>query len=427
MKISRLLMIIVVLGLLIIVNSAQDDDDDVLFIAGSWTGAEQEGFEMVLDLFTEETGIQAVYEPDSNLVENVTKSAFLEDPADIAFLPRPGVMRQLANDLHILPLDDPDDPILEDGLVEDTLNDVFIDLGTFDGELYGIMVTSRSKSTVWYNINVFADNGLETPDSWTEFIALAETLVEDGVSPLTLGGGDGWPLTDWFENIFIRLHGPQAYRELFVSRIISWDDPRVSETFTVMAEMLLPYEQRLADASDSILEIGHRDAVRSWLEGDAPMYYEGGFVRSFAEEIFPDLTCGEDYSFFSFPQIDPRYGKPVVGGGQLGVVFDDTDNIREFMNFIASPEAATAWVTVETGGIISPNLGVELDVYNNTCAQLEAQQIRNAPSFVFDGSDLMSGVFGEFAFFTALQDFLIDPEALGNILDYLNDAAVKSA
>ena len=100
-----------------------------------------------------------------------------------------------------------------------------------------------------------------------------------------------------------------------------------------------------------------------------------------------------DYSFFTFPEIDLRYGKPIVGGGELAVVFVDTPEARAFMNFIASPEAATAWVTAETGSIISPNLGVDIAEYRSECAALEANQIRQANSFVFDGSDLMSGIF----------------------------------
>ena len=64
------------------------------------------------------------------------------------------------------------------------------------------------------------------------------------------------------------------------------------KAFTTMSQMLLPYEERLASAEASILSVSYRDSVRSWLEGDAPMYFEGGFVRSYAEEIFPDLVCG---------------------------------------------------------------------------------------------------------------------------------------
>lgn len=425
MRTLRLFTVFCAILLLTTISIAQDSD--VIYVTASWTGTEQEGFEAILDIFTEETGIEVIYEPDANLVDNVTKSAFLENPTSVAFLPRPGVIRELANNLNIVPLDDPADPILEPNLLNQTLSDTFIELGTVNGSVFGVMVTSRSKSTIWYDINTFEENDLSTPTSWTELLDIADTLVAEGITPFSLGGGDGWTLSDWFENIFIRLHGPQDYADLFTNRTISWNDPRVSETFRIMAEMLLPYDEKLANAEDSILQIGHRDAVRSWLEGDAPMYYEGGFVRSYAEEIFPDLVCSEDFSFFTFPQIDLRFGKPIVGGGQLAVVFEDTPEVREFMNFIASPEAATAWVTVETGGIISPNLGVALDDYTNPCAQLEAQQIRNASSFVFDGSDLMPGIFGEFAFFVALQDFLIDPDALGNILDYLNDAASKSA
>lgn len=424
MKVVRRILILCFGCLCVSLSMAQDTN--TLRIAAGWTGAEQAGFQTVIDMFEDQTGIEVIYEEDTNLVENVVKSGFLEDPADIAFLPRPGVIRQLAEDQQLIRLDDPDDPILELALLRNTLGDSFLRLGMFEDAVYGLMVTSGSKSTIWYNIDTFEEYDISPPTAWTELLEIIEMLAADGVTPFTLGGGDGWPLSDWFENVFIRLHGRQVYNELFVEQSISWEDPRVSEAFSVMSEMLLPYDERVVDGEEAILEVSHRDAVESWLSGEAPMYYEGGFVRSHAQEAFPDLVCGEDYSFFTFPQINPSYGRPIVGGGQLAVVFTDNEAVREFMNFIASPEAATAWVTAETGGIISPNLGVDIDVYTDVCAQLEAEQIRNANAFAFDGSDLMSGIFGEFAFFTALQDYLLDPGALGNILDYLNDAASKS-
>ncbi len=427
MKLYRAIILLFSLSIIITgITTAQDDNSNVLRIAANWTGAEAEGFNNVVALFTEETGIEVVYEPDNLLVENVVKSGFLEDPTHIAFLPRPGIIRQLAEDQELKRLDDPSDPIIDLDLLNNTLSPTFIQLGMNNTELYGLAVTSRSKSTIWYDIATFEEYGFSIPESWADLITISETLVADGITPFSVGGGDGWPLTDWFENIFVRLYGREAYGELFILRTIDWDDPRVIQTLATMSEMLLPYDERLASSQDSILSVSYRDSIRSWLEGDAPLYYEAGFVRSYAEEIFPDLICGEDYSFFTFPQIDLRYGKPIVGGSQLAVVFTDTPEAREFMNFIASPEAATAWVTTDVGAIISPNLGVDIEDYQNACAALEANQIRQANSFVFDGSDLMPGIFGEYAFFTSLQDYLINPLAVDEILEYLQFAALKS-
>lgn len=427
MKLLRCAKLILLIGLIIsAISLAQDDEDNVIRIAASWQGAEAQGFQTVIDAFTEQTGIDVIYEPDPLLVENVVKSGFLEDPTDIALLPRPGVIRELAEGLELVPLDNEDDPLIDPDLIDETLSREFLRLGTFDNELYGLMVTSRSKSTIWYNVDSFEEYDFEIPQTWDELVAITDTYVANGDVPFALGGGDGWTLTDWFENIYIRLYGQLDYNRLFVVRSLRWDDPKVATTLDLMAQVLLPYDDHLPDGTDSILEVGHREAVRSWLEGETSMYYEGGFVRGYAQEIFPDLICDEDYSFFTFPEINPDYGTPIVGGGQLAVVFNDTDAVREFMNFIASEEGATVWVTAEVGSIISPNLEVDIDNYRDDCFALEAEQIRDARTFVFDGSDLMTGIFGEYAFFTALQDYLLNPNAMSEILEYLVIAESKS-
>lgn len=408
------------------IGLTQDDDSTTLRIAAGWQGAEAEGFQAVLDAFTAKTGIEVSYEADSMLVENVVKSGFLENPADIAILPRPGVIRQLASTQQLVPLDDPDDPLIAPDLLAETLNPNFVNLGTVDGQLYGLMVTSRSKSTIWYRPESFADDGVEVPETWTDFKNIVEAYSADGRTPFALGGGEGWPLTDWFENIFVRMYGASDYNALFVTRRMDWNDSQVQAALTVMADMLLPYEEQLSSGEDSILTQTHRDAVAEWLAGDAEMYFEGGFVRAVAQEISPDLTCGEDYAFFTFPSINTDYGKPLVGGGELAVVFNDTEAAREFMNYIASPQGATVWVTTEVGSIISPNLGVHASSYNDQCSRQEARQIQSADTFVFDGSDLMTGVFGEYAFFVALQDFLMDTGAVAQIMEYLVIAESKS-
>ena len=155
------------------------------------------------------------------------------------------------------------------------------------------------------------------------------------------------------------------------------------------------------------------------------MFYEGGFMSSFAEKNFPSLVGGKDYAFFPFPEINPKWGKPVVGGGDLAVVFNDRPEVREFIRFLAGVEANTIWASAKKGSVVSPNKNVPLDVYS-TLKGLEAAQVTQTKSFVFDGSDLAPSTVGGDAMFTALQDFISDPRNLDEILEFLEDVADRS-
>ena len=44
--------------------------------------------------------------------------------------------------------------------------------------------------------------------------------------PVSIGGGDGWTLTDWFENVYIRTAGLAMYDKL-THHQIPWTDPSV--------------------------------------------------------------------------------------------------------------------------------------------------------------------------------------------------------
>jgi len=71
----------------------------------------------------------------------------------------------------------------------------------------------------------------------------------------------------------------------------------------------------------------------------AAMYFLGSFVQGFIEEQCPDLICEEDYSFFPFPPVDPQYEGTVTGGGDLLVMFNDTEAGRSLMEYLATAEA----------------------------------------------------------------------------------------
>jgi hypothetical protein len=48
-----------------------------------------------------------------------------------------------------------------------------------------------------------AEQGFEKPDTWDELMAIADDYGEIGKTPLSIGGLDGWPLTDWSESLYI--------------------------------------------------------------------------------------------------------------------------------------------------------------------------------------------------------------------------------
>ena len=89
-----------------------------------------------------------------------------------------------------------------------------VELGTVDGTALRLVFKAANKSTVWYNVHAFKDAGVEPPKTGTPCSTTAQTLSASGVPAYSIGGADGWTLTDLFENIYLRTAGPDKYDQL---------------------------------------------------------------------------------------------------------------------------------------------------------------------------------------------------------------------
>ena len=415
--------ILMLLMLAIVPLTVMGQDDDTVTIMANWGGPEQVGFEAVLAAFTEETGIEVEFISDRDSEITVQTMIAAGNPPDILHMPRPGVAAEFARDGVILPLTSGDDPIIPMELLTDNYSQGIIDQGMVDGEIYGVLHAPNSKSTIWYRTDTFADLDLEIPETWEELIELTEILQEEGIPPIAMGGLDGWTLTDWFENIYVRVAGPEMYTGLFVTHEVEWTDPTVVEAMELFRDLITPTDDRLLGGSEGALATDFIGGMDQMLRGEAGLYYEGGFMSGSGEQNFPDMTCGEDFSFFTFPAINEEWGSPVVGGGGLWLVFNDNPNVRELIRYLVSPEALTVWLTQEEGARLPASFNVDSSIVPSACNQLEAAQIAGAEIFVFDGSDLAPGAVGGDAMFTGLQNFISNPDDIDGVLEFIEGVA----
>ena len=102
--------------------------------------------------------------------------------------------------------------------IVDNFGESVADVGAVDGTQYGILFKGTNKSTVWYNVASFEEAGVGAPETWEELDEAASTLKAAGITPYSVGVDVGWPMTDIFENIYIRTAGPEMYDQLATSR-----------------------------------------------------------------------------------------------------------------------------------------------------------------------------------------------------------------
>jgi alpha-glucoside transport system substrate-binding protein len=397
-------------------------------ILATWGGDEEAGFREVLNAFTRETGIKYSYEGNRDSTVVLKSRVAAGNAPDIAFLPRPGEVAAYARAGSIVPLNQGmGNDMLPTKLLDTNYGKAWIDLGTVDGKFYALIAKANSKSTFWYKPASFKAIGASIPKTWDEFIALEDKYIAAGKTPLSVGAKDGWTLTDWFENIYVRMVGPDVYQKLHVTHEVKWTDDTVVAAVQKMIQAFTPEDKKLAGGAEGTLSTGFIDAFNLVLKPDAAaeMYYEGGFMSSFAEQNFPNLKPGKDYDFFMFPAIDPKWGTPVTGGGDLAVAFRDDAATTKLVRFLASKQANTIWASAKKGAVVSPNRLVSMSVYPLLKAK-EARQLTTSSIFVFDGSDEAPAAVGGDAEFTAFQQIVRDPEHYMDALQQLEDVAARS-
>jgi alpha-glucoside transport system substrate-binding protein len=396
-----------------------------LEVAAVWTGVERDNFLRVMDEFEARTGASVSYVPSGdNVSQFVGTKIEGGSPPDIVMVPQPGVLREFAENGWLAPVGEQ---------VQEQLDANFTrgwqDLGTYEGVRYGVYVKAANKSLVWYSSTAFDYAGVEAPATWAEFVTTAWTLWESGTTPVSVAGGDGWTLTDWFENVYLSQAGPEMYDRL-VAHEIPWTDPSVTAALTSLAEIF--GESRLLEngTGGSLQTLFPESVTQTFINltmPDAAMVFEADFVGAVITDS-TDAVIGEDARVFPFPAVGSGEA-PVVSAGDAAVAIAPDGVASEaqqaMLTFLASTDAA--WIWAEPGGFVSPNKSLEFDAYpNDTQRGIAEALIAAGDDFRFDMSDQTPAAFGGTTgqgMWRGLQDFLRNPDDIAGAQEYLESQA----
>lgn len=381
-----------------------------------WTyqpGGDGNKFQAVLDAFNAATGITVTNEATRQFEQLIIVRAEGGAPPDVAVFPQPGLMSLLSE--HLVPLED----VLGPDVIASNWSDFWIDLATINDQLLGIFYRASTKSLVWYRVAEFESRGYAVPTTWDEMQALMDQMVADGVTPWCIGieqsAATGWVATDWVEEIVLRTAGLDVYQQ-WINHEIPFNDERIRNAVQMMGDIWLNPDY-VFGGTTSILTTNTGDAVAPMFD-DPPscmMHRQAGWISSF----FPaELTVPDDVTFFYFPTIDPAIGSPALGAGDAVSMFNDRPEVRAFIQWMATPDAARPWIELE--GFISAVSTTPLEWYPNPSDLLQAEILNSADFVGFDASDLMPGEVGTGTFWTGMVDYVSGSD-LDGVLQSIED------
>lgn len=378
-------------------------------IFGPWRGDDEVLFQTVLAYFADATGINVRYSSSENYEQQIVIDTQAGSPPDIAILPQPGLLADLATKGFLVPLGQD----LSDWVKENYgAGESWVGYGTYKGKdgqnaYFAFPYKADVKSLVWYVPENFEEAGYEVPQTMEDLFKLSDQIVADGGTPwcigLGSGGATGWPATDWVEDLMLRLYTPETY-DRWVSNEIKFNDPQIVAAIDEFGKFART--DKYADGgSAAVASTDFRDSPKG-LFGIPPkcyLHHQASFVPSF----FPQGTeLGKDADFFYMPTYaaKPDLGKPVLGAGTLVTITRDTKPARAFLEFLKTPIAHEVWMAQSS--FLTPYKAAKPEAYANEALRRQGEILTTATSFRFDASDLMPGKIGAGAFWTGMVDYV---------------------
>jgi alpha-glucoside transport system substrate-binding protein len=391
---------------------------------GIWTASSgQKQFADVITAFNKTyPNVHVNYKPVGNNLPTVLATAVAGGhPPDMADVAQPGTVAQLAAQGKLKSI------AYAKSVIAANFAPAWQQLGTYSGKLYALVFKAANKSVVWYNVPAFKTAGVKPPKTFAQLLTAAKTLKASGTPAYSVGGADGWTLTDMFENIYVRTFGAAKYNALSQHKI-KWTDASVKTALTTMAK-IVGDTANLAGGASGALQYGFNDSVTNAFAAPpkAAMVFEADFVGGvISSSTKAKPTTG--FNTFTWPSITPGPDAGAVEiGGDLFVTFRDTPAIEAFVKFLATAPAAEAWA--KQGGFGTGNKNVPASIYPDAITKATEAPIGSAKSVVFDMSDEQPPAFGattgqgEWGLF---QNFLKNPSDVAGIQKQLEAAAAAA-
>jgi alpha-glucoside transport system substrate-binding protein len=396
-------------------------DDKEVLVWASMDPPVIEGLQKALDARAGEEDITVKVEAVEDINSLIMQRIQAGDTPDIAMIPQPGVVRDVvARAETTVPLGD----VLDTEALEETMTAGTLEVGSVDGEAYGLLVSMNVKSLVFYNKKAWDQAGYEAPASLDELTELTEQMKADGNTPWCMGiedgGATGWAATDWFEDLIMKTAGADEYNA-WVAHEVPFDSEVVREAASVFEELLFT-EGNVLGGRDAIATTNFGNAANPMFKEkpDCWLYKQGSFMTGFFQESAGVENLDEEVGVFGFPPAEEGGENPVLGGGDMAVMMTDDDATAQVMEWLADPEIGNE--AAPNSSFISPHTTFDTELYPTELTKQMANVAYESTDFLFDGSDQMPGEVGAGTFWSEITAWIAGEKDLDTALQTIDES-----
>jgi alpha-glucoside transport system substrate-binding protein len=344
------------------------------------------------------TGVTVKYEGDKAFETQVLVRARAGNPPDIAYIPQPGLLAQLVATGSVK-----EAPPEVSANVDKHWSKDWKAYGSVNGKFYAAPLGANVKSYVWYSPSEFKENNYKVPTTLDELKQLSDQIAGKNKKPwcagISSGEATGWPVTDWMEDMLLRLSGPEEY-DKWVKHEIPFNSSGPVAALDEAGKFLKNDKYVNGGLGDvkSIASTTFQDGGLPILDGACSFHRQASF---YAANWPSGTTVAEDGEVFAFylPGKDTS-SKPLLGAGEFVAAFADRPEVKAFQTFLSSDTWANLKAkNTPNGGWVSANKGLDAANLVSPIDKLSAKLLADPQAvFRFDGSDLMPAAVGANAF-----------------------------
>ncbi len=370
----------------------------VVHVVGTFNTRDAALFQDAMSGLTVTGGPEVLYRSSSDIDVELRRMHAAGSEPEIAVLERVNSMRSLAADDLLLRL-----PQELARAVRSRYRATWLDLGTYDGALYAVFHRVWPHSLVWYNRERFAARGYAVPETWEELEALMEQISTDGAAPWSVGIGSSTvaasfaaagagtdagaeTVTDWVEDILIRSAGPEFY-DRWATHRVAFDDPAVVAAARRVAR-LWSDPRYTAGGPGWVVRTPPEDAIGALFTEPpaAILHRQAAWITAFVpQRVWHELS--DHLGVFVLPEIEPRYGAPLVGRAEQYVMMRSSAETVELLSYLTTWDSAAVWA--QAGAGVFAHRSQRFTDYRTTLDSAQARIVSAAEVFRFDASEQM--------------------------------------
>jgi alpha-glucoside transport system substrate-binding protein len=382
------------------------------------------GFKLDVQKWAESNGITVKFTKAASWDTEIRTRVQGGNAPDVGLFPQPGLMCDLAKQKKLTPFDantvTTDKATLVPGIVE---------AGTCaDGQVYGLPNEVSVKSIIWTNGPAFKAAGYTAPKTLDDLLALTEKIKADGKTPWCIaaesGAATGWPITDFMEDLVLRVAGPDNY-DKWVKGQLKFNSPEIKPAWEYFQKIAFG-EGYVRGGTKSIVATAFGTGGNALFTQPPGCYLfkQATFVAN--KGGFPDAVIAKlDTETAPLPFPAKTEGdNPVLIAGDLAAAFNNDPNTLKLRNFIASKENG---VEQAKKGAFSPHKSADVSLLpNKTLQTIATDVLYKATAARFDGSDSMPAKVGAGTFWTQPVKWLSGQQDLDTTLNNIDESFPKT-